>query len=661
MAQGSPSTNPRSGSGRSRLGIEPGRALFAAHPDLWFALVSACWVGLLYRHVIGASFVYDDVPQILNNPALSSWHSVAGYFRSAVPFNSDFRGFGGFFYRPLFWLSLAIGRMLWGLHAAGFHITNLALHWANGFLAFRLFRKLCISIFVSASVSIVWLGLPIHSEVVAWISGRSISLAVLFLLTGLLSADWYLRSNRMVALFGYAIASLASLFSHEIGVLTLPMAGLMAYASNPERRNWFEASAVRSAVVRFTAVGLAVDALYLWLRHIAGARLSSGVPAVLGFGVSFWKYVGWILFPIRMSIERSTEVPTNDSPMTTAVAFMGVLALLVAILRSRRKMPEVAAGSTWLLIALAPFCGLVPIYQGMAERYTYLAALGLVLAIVGLSFHLSKAARSVALCALVLWTSWGAWRLNARVFDWRDEISIYLKSLEATPRSPILFYNLGVSFADRGDPAKAADYYQRAIDLNPHYTSALINLGNILEGRGNHPGAEALYRRAIALDPRDPDAWVDLGNVYLQLAMNPAAKDAYQKAIALKPNDVEAIINLGATLQRSGDLSEAAQVYQRALAIDPSQASAYCDLGALFLQQGNLVAAREQLTKSIEHNPSYAPAYLNLGVLYEQTGQRDLALGMYKKALDIQPDDPRARSNFERLETRSGPRSESHP
>lgn len=40
------------------------RAAFASHPDLWFAIISACWVALLYRHVIGAAFVYDDVVQI---------------------------------------------------------------------------------------------------------------------------------------------------------------------------------------------------------------------------------------------------------------------------------------------------------------------------------------------------------------------------------------------------------------------------------------------------------------------------------------------------------------------------------------------------------------------------------------------------------------------
>jgi protein O-mannosyl-transferase len=619
-------------------------AAFTSHPDLWFASISACWVALLYRHVIGAAFVYDDVAQIQNNSALSSWHSVVNYARAAVPFNTEFRGFGGSFYRPLFWFSLALDHRLWGLNATGFHFTNLALHWANGLFAFLLLKKLRVSLVLSAAVSIIWLSLPINSEVVAWISGRSISLAVLFLLTALLSAEWYLHSRKIVALLGYAMACLASLLSHEIGILTLPMTCLLLYAANSVRRCWLV----------LPGLGLVVDAFYLWIRHIAGGHLSSGIPVIAGSGISFWKYVVWMLLPLRMSIERSTDVPINDSPTMAGAAFLGVLTLFIAILRLRRKLPEVALGLAWLCIALVPFCGIVPIYQGMAERYTYLAALGLVLAIVAIVFHLRNRTRSLALSGLILWMFWGIWRLNARVLDWRDEMPLYLKSLEATPRSAVLLYNVGVAFAEAGDAAKAADYYQRAIGLNPRYTSAIINLGNLFEREGNSSQAEALYQQAISLDPRDPDAWVDIGNVYLQLGLTRQAESAYERAIVLKPNDAEAIVDLGATFQRSGDFSAAEQAYRRAIAVNPSQAVAYSDLGALFLQQGNPNAAREQLIKAIEHDSSNALAYFDLGLAYEQTGRQDLAAEMYTKALAIQPDYQHARSNLERLEAGPG-------
>ena len=597
---------------------------------------------LLYRHVIGAGFVYDDVAQIQKNTALTSWHSLLGYLRSAVPFNNEFRGFGGSFYRPLFWLSLATDRAVFGLNATGYHLTNLALHWANGFLAFLLLKKSRISMLLAAAICFIWLGLPINAEVVAWISGRAIALSFLFLLMALLGAEWYLRSDRMLPLLAYAIASFASLLSHEIGILSLPLTWLLAYAAKATPRRWFA----------LTGAGLITDAIYLALRHLAGAHLSLGVPNVIGFASTFWKYVFWILLPLGMSVERSTNVPTNNSLIATAAAFAGILALLFAAERVRNKLPEVSVGLACLCIALVPFCGIIPIYQGMAERYTYVAAFGLVLAITALVFRLRNRARVVALCAVLSWVFWGALRLNARVLDWHDEISLYASSLKATPRSAILLYDLGAAYADEGNVSAAADYYRRAIALKPDYTSAIINLGNVLQHEGNDSEAADLYKRAISVDPRDPDIWVDLGDAYLQLSLNQEAENAYARAISLKPNDVEAMINLGAALQRSGNYSAAIEAYQRAIAADPNQAPAYCDLGAVLLQQGNTDAAREQLMKAIEHNDAYAPAYFDLGVLYEQTRERDLAIKMYKKALQLQPDYGHALANLERLESR---------
>jgi protein O-mannosyl-transferase len=132
----------------------------------------------------------------------------------------------------------------------------------------------------------------------------------------------------------YAIASFGSLLSHEIGILTLPMTCLLLYAAAPMRGSWICLAAIR----------LAVDSGYLQLRHAAGGHLSSGTPLLSGLGIAFWKYVGWMLLPLGMSIERSTDVPANDPPMMTVAAFIGLLALLIAILQLRNKEPQAVAG-----------------------------------------------------------------------------------------------------------------------------------------------------------------------------------------------------------------------------------------------------------------------------------------------------------------------------
>jgi hypothetical protein len=80
-------------------------AAVASDSDLWFAIISSCLVALLYRHAIGAAFVYDDVAQIQHNAALLSWRSAAQYARTAVPFNPN---------ATLIWLLWVLCWRLWG-------------------------------------------------------------------------------------------------------------------------------------------------------------------------------------------------------------------------------------------------------------------------------------------------------------------------------------------------------------------------------------------------------------------------------------------------------------------------------------------------------------------------------------------------------------------
>src|SRR5882762_2256720 len=162
-------------------------------PIATYILASILWITALYTPAVTAGFVsYDDAPQIVQNPSLSSLAGSLQYFQSPVSFASDLRGSGGSFYRPLFWLSLAIDEKLWGLNPVAFHLTNVLLHWLSGLFLFLLLRRLHISSLSSALTSLLWICLPINSEAVAWISGRPYCLAACFLLLGTLLAERYL-------------------------------------------------------------------------------------------------------------------------------------------------------------------------------------------------------------------------------------------------------------------------------------------------------------------------------------------------------------------------------------------------------------------------------------------------------------------------------------
>jgi protein O-mannosyl-transferase len=580
-----------------------------SHVGLCFLVLSAAWVLFLYWTGLFNPFSsYDDQTVIVNNPGLASWHSINYYLHTNVSFIGDLRGSGESYYRPLFWISLAFDRMLWGSHPAGFHLTNLLLHWMNGFLLFSLLRRLRVSLAVAGCTVFVWLALPINSEAVAWISARAYSLAAFFALLSALFAERFLETRRTLLLVIYGLAALCALLSHEAGILVLPLTMLVAYA--------LKKLTSRAAAALYGA-SIAAGLLYFGLKHFIGHPAADSQPGtLLPFGIFFFKYIGWLALPVHMSIERSSNTPEDILSIQAILAWAAMLGIFATAIVLRRKQPLVAAGLVWTSIALAPFCGLVPIYQGMAERFLYFASAGFALLVVALAFSIPKRARAMALSFVALWVLWSAWRLEGRLRDWADPVSLYQSSLRASPRSTKLFYNLGAVFEQRGDLVRAEQSYQSVLRLEPKYEAAIAGLGNI---------------RLRLNDPR-------------------GAGDLYRKALAMKADDVGAVTNYAASLAELGDLNHAETQYRRAIALAPAKDDAYCGLGVLLFQEGNFLGATVQFMKAQRADPLDSTPYFDLGAVYQKFGKLDLAASSYKKVLDLRPGDPDAIAALRQLD-----------
>src|ERR1700744_4812425 len=253
-----------------------------SHATGTFLAISAFWIVLLYGHCICGAFIYDDLDHIQGNPALTSWKSALHYFRGGDAFAQDLLPGGGSSYRPLLWLSLTLDRHVWGLNPCGFHLTNLLLHWISGALFFILLRRMQVPALWAAAVCLLWLGLPINSEAVAWISGRTYPLMCAFLASALLAAESHLAKGSTLTLLLYSAGLLAALLSNEEGILILPLTILLAYFRDktPQRR-W----------LTLGTAGAVTTAIYLVLRRLIGAHMPNGPGSFLMLGLTFFKYI----------------------------------------------------------------------------------------------------------------------------------------------------------------------------------------------------------------------------------------------------------------------------------------------------------------------------------------------------------------------------------
>ena len=122
-----------------------------------------------------------------------------------------------------------------------------------------------------------------------------------------------------------------------------------------------------------------------------------------------------------------------------------------------------------------------------------------------------------------------------------------LCSLAATrlaPRDVDGFYNLGLIYADQGDPKNAARAYRRALKLLPTHGLSWNNLGSALERQGDLKGALEAYQRATKLNPQHAEASNNLGALLLAEGRLDEAREHFVMAVAARPGLAEAHFNL---------------------------------------------------------------------------------------------------------------------
>ena len=186
---------------------------------------------------------------------------------------------------------------------------------------------------------------------------------------------------------------------------------------------------------------------------IVRSAARGGIPSTTGVlpagsGNSFTgpvtvaKYVWWTIYAPAMSMERSTElIDLRFRSWTYFAAWLTIAGLAAAGIWLHRHVPLLAAGLAGAAIALLPFAQVLKLYQSVAERYTYTASIGIVLAIVAILAAVVSKLRWPAWSAVVVLAVWIALSfmpLRERIHAWSSEYELYYTSLTASPKSAVL-------------------------------------------------------------------------------------------------------------------------------------------------------------------------------------------------------------------------------
>jgi tetratricopeptide (TPR) repeat protein len=330
--------------------------------------------------------------------------------------------------------------------------------------------------------------------------------------------------------------------------------------------------------------------------------------------MSYVLYIGKALWPGNLAV----FYPYQDAWPFWQVggAFLLLAGVTAAAVYGMKRLPFLTVGWFWYLGTLVPVIGLLQAgMQAMADRYTYIPAIGLFIPAAWGATELLKrwrhgkkaltaaAALVVAALSVASWTQTG---------HWRDSVSLFNHALAVTQGNHLAHNNLGVALNAAGEKEKAAFHYAEAIRLNPRYASYHYNYANYLSAQGRTEEAIAHYTKAIQLEPDYFNAHNNLG---LARAARREFKEAafhFQAAVRSRPGTAGVHHNLAVVLVNLGDRQEAERSLREAVRLDPNFAQAHNDLGMVLAMRGKVEEGMVHFREALRLKPGYAEAAHNL-------------------------------------------------
>jgi len=638
----------------------PGRGL--RPQDLRSALIVCLVLTLLtlgaYHAVGGHAFIrFDDYAYVVDNPHVRQGLSPQGL-------SWAFRAFYHSYWHPVTWLSHMADVSLFGLDAAGHHLTNLLFHCANACMLFWVFWRMSAAFWPSALMAALFALHPMNVESVAWVAERKNVLSTFFWMLTLLAYERYVRRP---GTWRYAWV----LCAFTIGMLSKPM--LVTLPCVLLLLDFWPLGRLGPAISQPRSLGrllpfvwekiplMTIGILVVWVAgrsaRIAGHAVSFDAVS-LGLRcanavVSYVKYMGGMLWPARLAVYY--PYPDGIAPWQILGASALLVLMSLLMLRASGRRPYLAVGWLWFVGSLVPAIGLVQngLWPAMADRFAYVPMIGLFAAsswgLADLVGRLTRWRRTVSGVAagVLLALLFGA--THMQVAYWRDSRTLFAHAVRVTPDNSRAYFSLGHALAVEGKLSDAMDSYRRALEIEPAFPEAHNNLAHALFVKGRTAEAERHYRQALAIDPEYTEAYNNLAHLRFTRGDPNDARELLQRALQIDPQYGSAHSNLANVYAAMGQKAAAAEHYRRAIDTAPERAEFHFAYGRFLIQQERHAEAGRQLAEAIRLRPDYADAYYHIGWMLARQGHFDRAAEFVAKSLQLDPTCRERRRSLEGL------------
>ncbi len=520
-------------------------------------------------------------------------------------------------YRPVRYLSLRIDETFFRDNPVGYHVVNTILHGITSSVVFVVLRRLAGPVAALAG-ALLFVAHPVHTECVAYISGRRDILTTLFFLLGFLAWLAFCRTSRWRWLAACGALYALAFFSKEMAV-TLPVVcvlhDLLLDPAGARRRLRMHVAMAMLAAVAALRVSLSgVTRQEDWHGGSMTANYAMSARLVV-------HYATLLVFPLRLLGDYSYEAYPLSRSFAEARALLSLAAVaagVAAALFARRRAPLVAFGTLWFLVTLLPVLQIVPFHELAAEHYLYLPSVGFCL-LAGLAFERLRAwaGPRVAWIPLGVVLALFAVRTVARNPDWRDSETFWRRTLESAPRCARAHFNVGMVHAQRAEWKEAAAWIERAVAIKHDYVLARYQLGRIYGLLGRPDEMRVQFEKTLRFAKPMERPAVDPGALCIHLDRLDEAIAIYERRLAKGVYVKSALrglltcqTRLGTEAGKAGRRDEALMRYRSAfrtaeqlLLLTPDDRRLLKDAADLALAVGDRARA-DELRKRAESLPS---------------------------------------------------------
>lgn len=554
----------------------------------------------IYANSFMNGFVFDDKMTIVNNTLIKDVNNLTLLIDKKIYFQRS----GEASYRPVVTFTYFIDYAIYGMESWGYHLTNVLLHSVNGVLLY-IFLTLLLKLDQSRTPSsknsflnnlsliaiLLFISHPALSEAVNSISYREDLLAFFFYMAAL---NIYVLISRRSQILAANLTYVVSCLFYFLALLSKEMALTLPIIVYCYEWVYMKKKKVGEILSRYMFGYIIVSLFYVYLRFVyfsnpaADDSYMGFIERIYTLPVRLLIFIKLMVFPVSLIADYNV-VPFIKSSILNAVSLAAVILFFFAVFKIAKRLEsqEIRFGGLFFIISLIPVLNIIPIYNPVAERYLYLPALGVTVALAGCfnrttfkrSSHLYLTAIIILLCYLSI--------TQKRIYVWRDDYSLWTDAVRKAPRNPRAHNNLGLAYFQMAWIEESQKEFLNAIRSGNDYWEAHNNLGIVYRYQGRISDAASELMTAVRLKPDYVTGHYNLGILYEKTGSWERAAEEYKTTIRLKPSHAEAHNNLGTMYAKQGLMEEAIREYKIALELRPDYEIAHANLAVAYSKHKN--------------------------------------------------------------------------